>query len=63
MLVGLIQKHMETTSTYTLGHANPNVTLSIYSHTLQIADKEAANIMENLMIQNNNKDASKKVNT
>ncbi|MDQ2086478.1 tyrosine-type recombinase/integrase [Herbivorax sp. ANBcel31] len=32
-----------------LGHANPNVTLSVYAHALQSADKEAANIMEGLI--------------
>jgi integrase len=29
-----------------MGHANPNVTLTVYSHALQSADREAANIME-----------------
>jgi len=41
-----------------LGHANPNVTLSVYSHTLQSADKEAANMMENLI----NKNKSEEIN-
>ena len=31
-----------------LGHANPNVTLQVYSHALQSADREAANIMDKI---------------
>lgn len=32
-----------------MGHANPNVTLQVYSHALKSADQEAANIMQNIM--------------
>jgi len=35
-----------------LGHANPSVTLAVYSHALQSADREAANVMESLITKN-----------
>lgn len=37
-----------------LGHANPNVTLSVYSHALKSADKQAADIMESLTVKKSN---------
>ena len=36
-----------------MGHANPNVTLAVYSHALQSADKQAADIMENIITKKN----------
>ena len=32
-----------------MGHANPNVTLTVYSHALQSADEKAADVMEALV--------------
>lgn len=34
-----------------LGHSDPSVTLKTYAHALQSTDKEAANILENLVIK------------
>lgn len=41
-----------------MGHANPNVTLTVYSHALQSADREAANIMETITSKKNEAGAS-----
>lgn len=35
-----------------MGHANPNVTLQVYTHALKRVDREAADIMENLTSKN-----------
>lgn len=35
-----------------MGHANPNVTLAVYSHALQSADQKAANVLEGFMTKN-----------
>jgi len=43
-----------------LGHANPNVTLSVYSHALKSADRQAADIMESLTVKKSNAVDSKK---
>ena len=42
-----------------LGHANPNVTLTVYSHALQSADRQAADIMENLATKRSNSSTAK----
>lgn len=39
-----------------MGHANPNVTLAVYSHALQSADKRAADVMETLIRKKKNTD-------
>ena len=36
-----------------MGHANPNVTLSVYAHALKSADREAANILGNMTSKKN----------
>lgn len=38
-----------------MGHANPNVTLAVYAHALKSADREAANVLENLTAKKNEK--------
>lgn len=43
-----------------LGHANPNVTLSVYSHALKSADRQAADIMENIVTNTSNDSDTKK---
>ncbi len=39
-----------------MGHANPNVTLAVYSYALQSADKRAADVMETLIRKKKNTD-------
>lgn len=36
-----------------MGHANPNVTLAVYSHALQSTDKQSAMVLENLVTKKN----------
>ncbi|QNU67445.1 hypothetical protein EHE19_002630 [Ruminiclostridium herbifermentans] len=43
-----------------LGHANPYVTLSVYSHALKSADKQAADIMELIVTNTSNNSDTKK---
>ena len=45
-----------------LGHANPNVTLTVYSHALKSADRQAADIMENLIAKKDTVTDTKKLN-
>jgi integrase len=45
-----------------MGHANANVTLTVYSHALKSADREAANILENLTARKNENPSQKQEN-
>jgi hypothetical protein len=41
-------------------HANTSTTMNIYAHSLQSADKQAADMMENIIAGKKKKDTDKK---